>query len=117
MNRHLGLYYTRETMENFNDIFDDICLLGERAGIQISKWDCRVETIEKLINEVANPYTKKMLLDRYVSLLCKARKTPNDRALSFSVINRLSNSFVENVVDHEVKFRTQLDMLPQETAW
>lgn len=99
MNRHLGLYYTRETMENFYDIFDDICLLMERAGIKISKWDCRVETIERLINEVTNPYTRKMLLDRYVSLLNKARKTPNDRALSFSVINKLSHSFVENVVD------------------
>lgn len=99
-------------MDNFNDIFDDICLLGERAGIQIPKWDCRIETIEKHVNEVSNPYTKKMLLDRYVSLLVKARKTPNDRALSFSVINKLSNSFVENAVDHEVKFRAQLEMLP-----
>ena len=117
MNRHLGLYHTHETMENFFDIFDDICLLAERSGKKISKWDCRVETIEKLISEVANPYTKKMLSDRYVSLLCKSRKTPNDRALSFSVINKLSHSFVENAIDHEAKFRAQLDMLPIEGIW
>jgi len=92
-------------MDNFFDIYDDLCILAEQAGNKMSKWDCRVETIEKLITEVANPYTKKMLSDRYVSLLCKARKTPNDRALSFSVINKLANSFVENTVEYEAKSR------------
>jgi len=111
VNRHLALYYTRETMENFFDIYDDLSLLAERDGNKISKWDCRVETIETLITKIANPYTKKMLSDRYVSLLCKARKTPNDRALSFSVINKLAHSFVENTIEHEAKIRTQLDML------
>ena len=41
----------------------------------------------------------------YVQALNKARKVPNDRALSFSVINKFANSFVEQTIDFEAKIR------------
>lgn len=35
VNRHLNLFYTKETMENFNDIYDDICMLRKRQDLPV----------------------------------------------------------------------------------
>lgn len=69
-----------------------------------------------MIKEVKNQYTFQMINDRFVKTLYAAKKTPNDRALSFKVLNSAINTFVENVVDHEAKARTALD-LPQPETW
>jgi len=62
-----------------------------------------------MIAQVANPYTKSAINDRYVKNLYLSKKTPNDRAISFKVINRSINAFVEQVVEQDIKARTALD--------
>jgi len=69
-----------------------------------------------MIKEIKNKYTFQMINDRFVKTLYLSKKTPNDRALSYKVLNNAINQFVENVVDHEVKARTALD-LPQIENW
>jgi len=59
----------------------------------------KVESLVKQIEQVANPYTKQAINDRYVKTLYLAKKIPNDRALSFKVLNKSINAFVEQVVE------------------
>ena len=51
--------------------------------------------------QIRNNLTQQTINDRYVKTLYLSKKTPNDRALSFSVLNKMIRSFVENIVDYE----------------
>jgi len=62
-------------------------------------WDMKVESLKSLIEKVTNPYTKQAINDRYVKTIYLAKKIPNDRALSFKVLNRSISAFVEQVVE------------------
>jgi len=57
-----------------------------------------------------------MINERFIKTLYLAKKTPNERAFSFAVLNKAIDHFVENVVDCDVKARTALD-LPQIETW
>lgn len=48
--------------------------------------------------------------------MSQAKKTPNDRALSFKVIQKAVGNFVGEVVEHDIKQRTAMD-LPVPETW
>lgn len=49
-------------------------------------WDTRVETLSTMIKQIQNQYTFTSVHDRFVKNLYQAKKTPNDRASSYSVL-------------------------------
>ena len=55
------------------------------------------------------------MLDRFIKLVSKARKTPNDRAHSFKVIRDMLGRLCEKTVDIETKVRDEAGGLPIET--
>jgi len=69
-----------------------------------------------MIAQIQNKYTHQMLHDRFVKTLYSAKKTPNDRALSHKVLQDAIGRFVGEVVDHDVKHRTAME-LPQQELW
>lgn len=89
-NRDLELKFTKATMDGFYDLLDDLSVLHEReAGgnlLSSFSWTTKVGEIEKLVHSIQNPLSKQMMLERYIKLVAKARKTPNERAHSFGVI-------------------------------
>ena len=51
-NKHLGLYYTKYTMDEFFELLEDtVYRLGDQYSneINIEEWDTKVEYIEELI--------------------------------------------------------------------
>ncbi len=77
-------------------------------------WDLRVESLVKLIEQVKNPYTKQSINERYVKTLYLSKKIPNNRALSYKVLNTSINTFVEQVVEQDIKARAALDLVQVE---
>jgi hypothetical protein len=57
-NRNLNLYHSKDTMDGFFELYDDIELLRSRQELETPKWDCRVETLEQYITGIANKYTR-----------------------------------------------------------
>lgn len=53
MNKHLNLYYTRDTLETFVDIHNDVIHIlkkqGNFNGATPAEWDMRVESISSSI--------------------------------------------------------------------
>ena len=68
-----------------------------------------------MIEKIVNPYTKQTMLDRFIKLVSKARKTPNDRAHSFNVIRGMVGRLCEQAVDTETKIREEVGSAPIET--
>ena len=68
-----------------------------------------------MIEKIANPYTRQTMLDRFIKLVSKARKTPNDRAHSFNVIKSLVGKIAEQVVDIETKVRDEVGGVPRKS--
>ena len=58
-NKHLGLFYTKDVLETFFEIFEDLQFVLKNQGfIGIpSEWDTSVEKLSSLIKEVKNQYT------------------------------------------------------------
>ena len=56
-----------------------------------------------------------MMLERFIKLVSKARKMPNERAHSFGVMRSMVNRLAENLVDHETRIRDELGGFPIET--
>lgn len=57
-NRHLGLYYTKDTMDGFYDILDDLAhLYQKQEGKPLSarfEWSTKVQELETLIKGLKN---------------------------------------------------------------
>ena len=90
-NRDCELKYTKSTMEGFYDLLEDIDVLSQREtgqslADQQFTWSTKVGELEQLINAIQNPLSKQMMLERFIKLVAKARKMPNDRAHSVGVI-------------------------------
>ena len=49
-----------------------------------------------------------MMLERYIKLVAKARKTPNARAHSFGVIRQMVGRLAETLVENETTIREEL---------
>jgi hypothetical protein len=117
-NKHLGLYYTKQCLDAFFEIHEDVCEVLQDQGTpcQQGDWDTKVETLQSLIAQVQNKYTHQMVHDRFVKTLYSAKKTPNDRALSHKVMQDAIGRFVGEVVDHDAKHRTAMDLY-QSDLW
>ena len=116
-NKHLGLYYTKQVLDTFYDIVDDCCFVLEHEGQSFeSEWDVRTESLQKMIACIQNQYSRKDIHDRFVKALSQAKKTPNDRSLSYKVIQKAIGNFVGEVVEHDIKQRTAMD-LPVPETW
>ena len=116
-NQDLKLYYSADTMDGFYDLLSDIEILYNKQDLQIPEdfeWSTKVGELEKMIEKIANPYTRQTMLDRFIKLVSKARKTPNDRAHSFNVIKSLVGKIAEQVVDIETKVRDEVGGVPLE---
>ena len=55
-----------------------------------------------------------MMLERFIKLIAKARKTPNSKAHSFGVIRNMIGRLAENLVDQETKIREEVGAVPIE---
>ena len=85
-------------MEGFYDLLADIEFLYQKQDLAIPEdfeWSTKVGELEKMIEKIVNPYTRQTMLDRFIKLVSKARKTPNDRAHSFNVIRNLVGKISE----------------------
>lgn len=107
-------------MDGFYELLDDINLLKERETgkslwSDFGMWDTKVSVIEKLIGEIQNPMTRQMMLERFIKLVSKARKTPNERAHSFGVIRTMVGRLADCLVDQETKIRDEVGAFPIET--
>ena len=105
-------------MDGFYDLLDDIDILAQReTGQSILasfNWSTKVGELERLINQIQNPMSKQMMLERYIKLVSKARKTPNERAHSFSVIRNMVCRLSEALVEHETRVREEVGAFPIE---
>lgn len=114
----MGLKYTKSTMDGFYELLDDLADLHQRInGVSLFSsfsWDCRVSQIEKLINQIQNPMTRQMMLERFIKLVSKARKTPNEKAHSFGVIREMVGRLAENLVEEETRVREEIGAYPIE---
>ena len=112
-NRDLELHYTKSTMDGFYDLIQDIAVLFSRENggadlLTSFTWQTKVGELEKLINDIQNPLSKQMMLERYIKLVAKARKTPNARAHSFGVIRQMVGRLAETLVENETSIREEL---------
>lgn len=87
-------------LETFFEIFDDACFILQGQEDQKDKdvpevWDTRVETLSTMIKQIQNQYTFTSVHDRFVKNLYQAKKTPNDRASSYSVLQEAIGNFAE----------------------
>ena len=53
-----------------------------------------------------------MILERYIKLVAKARKMPNDRAHSFGIIRQMVGRLAETLIDQETKVREEVGAAP-----
>ena len=100
-------------MDGFYDLIEDIVVLfgRENGGANLLSsftWQTKVGELEKLINNIQNPLSKQMMLERYIKLVAKARKTPNARAHSFNVIRQMVGRLAETLVENETTIREEL---------
>jgi len=117
-NRDMKLYYTKDTMDGFYDLISDIAILYEKQEMPLPEdfeWSTKVGELEQMIDQIANSYTKQTMLDRFIKLVSKARKTPNDRAHSFNVVREMVGRLSEQAVEIETKIRDELGGAPIET--
>ena len=54
-------------------------------------------------------------MERFIKLVSKARKMPNDRAHSFGVMRQMVGRLAETLVDHETRIREEVGAFPIET--
>ena len=54
------------------------------------------------------------MLERYIKLVAKARKMPNDRAHSFNVIRQMVGRLAETLVEKETEIREEFGAFPIE---
>lgn len=54
-------------------------------------------------------------MDRFIKLVAKARKTPNERAHSFGIIHQMVGRLAESLVDNETRIREEIGASPIET--
>jgi hypothetical protein len=79
------------------ELLQDVCIvLGKEPNEQ--EWDTKIEFIGALINEIKNPYSRKNLKERYVTLLAYAKRVPTSRAKSYDVFKNLVSQLTENFV-------------------
>ena len=55
------------------------------------------------------------MLDRFIKLVAKARKMPNDRAHSVGVIQKMVTRLAEDLVDAETRIREEVGAVPIES--
>ena len=55
-----------------------------------------------------------MMLERFIKLVSKARKTPNERAHSFGVIRQMVGRLADNLIDQETRVRDEIGAFPIE---
>ena len=82
---------------------------------EVFEWSTKVSELEKLIEKIANPHTRQTMLDRFIQLVSRARKVPNNRAHSFGVIREMVIKVADSLVDVESQAREELGMAPLET--
>lgn len=83
-NKHLGLYYTPQTMNAIFELLEDISQRAKDGEDYGSLWQGKIEEIDEFIaTRVRNKYSRQTLKERYVLLQSKARKVPIDRAMSY----------------------------------
>ena len=102
-------------MDGFYDLLSDIEILYAKQEMPLPEdfeWSTKVVELEKMIEKIANVYTRRTMLDRFIKLVAKARKTPNDRAHSFNVIRDLVGRLAEQTVDAETKVRDECGGAP-----
>ena len=58
---------------------------------------------------------KEMMLERFIKLIAKARKTPNERAHSFEVIRKMVGNLATKLVEQETKVREEIGAAANET--
>ena len=56
-----------------------------------------------------------MMLERFIKLVSKARKTPNERAHSFGVIRSMVGRLADCLIDQETRVREEVGAYPIET--
>jgi len=115
----LELNYTKSTMDGFYELLEDINTLklretGRNLWGDLGSWNTKVSVVEKLICEIQNPMSKQMMLERFIKLVSKARKTPNERAHSFGVIRSMVGRLADTLVDQETKAREEVGASPIE---
>ena len=64
--------------------------------------------MDKIIKKIANPYTQKLMQDKYNALLTAAKKVPIDRAHSYGVIRNAVINVVKAVVEQDATIRDEL---------
>ena len=113
-NRDRVLYYSRHVMEGFLDLLDNLDHLHRKyKGVGLLpkfEWSTKVSELEKLISQVENPYSRKTLEDQYFLLLQKAKRVPNDRAHSYSVIRNALSGVVSLVAYQDAIAREELNL-------
>ena len=110
-NKHLGLYYTRQVMNQLFELLEDI---QSRIGYDedyLTPWTTKMEYFEALLPLVKNPYSRRDLKDRYVALLSLAKRVPVDRAQSYAVFRKQLLDLSEQAIDFEAKGREELQMI------
>lgn len=111
-NKHLGLYYTAQTMNSIFELLDDITARARDGNDYAALWQGKIEEIDEFIStRVQNKYSRQTLKDRYVLLQSKARKVPIDRAMSYQVFKKMLLDLSESAVDLEAKVRDELQMI------
>lgn len=70
--------------------------------------------LENLIQQIQNPLSKQMMLERFIKLIAKARIMPNDRAHSVGVIRKMVTRIAEDLVDNETRIREEIGAIPIE---
>ena len=58
---------------------------------------------------------KEMMLERFIKLIAKARKTPNERAHSFEVIRNMVGTLATKLIEQETKVREEIGAAANET--
>ncbi len=90
-------------MEGFYELLDDIEVLNVKETGQTLigsfQWSSKVGELEALIHKIRNPLSKQMMLERFIKLVSKARKMPNERAHSFKIIQSMVGRLAETLVD------------------
>ena len=61
-------------MDGFYELLEDVSLLrkretGQSLAEQRWSWNTKVSEVEKLICEIQNPFSKQMILERFIKLV------------------------------------------------
>jgi hypothetical protein len=95
-NKKYELWYTPSVQRAFVDLWEQII---RRMGKDIENefWDGSVDSLEVLINEIVNPWTKKNFMTTLVRLISYAKSKPLERAISYDVFSQVINKTAEVV--------------------